>query len=125
VKDVEAASIAGVPFLRADLVLVCFRRMRFTQIQFGAWIDRLQSLHRKARSFETANLPQLALIWSGSIADDKTRVIAEVAECGHVCDVPILLHARKYFVAREQSPRLNTKRIFGLYPLTGLFVAGG
>jgi hypothetical protein len=55
--------------------------MRLTPIQFEAWVDRLQSQDCKARGFEIANLPQLALIRSGAIADDKNHVIAKVAEC--------------------------------------------
>ena len=120
--------VPGFPYLRVDRFTASFRdRAVSDDARYLAWVNRMQELDAKARAYEIANLPDDAFPVMRTLS--REDVTARVQACGS-------LLAREHAIAPAQRQRLpglavvpddyvTSRRVLGLYPLSGMPFAAG
>jgi hypothetical protein len=129
VADVQAARIRGFPFLRVNRFLASYAADLNNNVAFAAWVERLRRLDQEGREAEIANLPSGALRRAAGLPRSKLALDREVERCG-ISLQRHLLSAPQYqpvLRKRAQVPAAYrmSQRVFGLYPLSSLFVYEG
>lgn len=93
----------------------------------SAWVGRMAMLDRSARAYEIANLPASA--WPVAAYTDATALSARVTQCSRLLVESQGLDPRQTgaLVSASEVPDdySRVKRFLGLYPLTGIGIAGG
>jgi hypothetical protein len=129
VRDAGAEPITGYPYLRVTRFLASFKHLDPSSSKFDAWIDHLQALDQQARKYEIMNLPHASLIKLSEFAPTIKTLIEKVHQCGNMLRNVDLndLQGRRQLLASITVPTeyQTYKRIFGLYPITSLFVKLG
>jgi len=122
------ARVRHFPYLRADRFIASFAGEIDDGQAFGAWIDRMQALDRRARAAEIANLSDAAVA-SLQTSGGRQALLQRVARCGD--------RLRKHDLASADSRRrlsenvqvpddyIRSRRALGLYPITRWFVSRG
>lgn len=124
--DVQAARVAGYPYLRADRFLASFPPGTLNAAEFAEWLDRMQALDRDGRRVEIANLPsasreQLAVRFE--IAGQGPAALTARAEtCSRILRDAVVdsIELRYELWTRVKVPDdyVDWQRVVGLYPLT-------
>jgi hypothetical protein len=126
VTDAESARIRGFPYLRTDRFLANLGQQTLSAEQFEAWIDRLERLDREARRIEYRNLPPED---RQSLAPNVKRFVHKVGHCATLLrrqDGSVDSMRATLQKAAQVSPNYSTaQRVFGLYPLTAVFMSRG
>ena len=126
--DPGAFRVRGHPYLRVNRFLASFGNQVDDGATFAAWVDQMQALDQNVRRHEIANLA-VDHKDSTSVRYERDELFNKVVACGK-------LLRRVDFQELEQRqglPRnvavpdeyITLRRVFGLYPLTSLFVAQG
>lgn len=127
VRDGSAHRIAGYPYLRADRFTAAFRNDNLAGTRLRDWMARLQALDASARTYETANLPDVAL--AGLNATRRDAIRAQTQTCAGTLmqrdlaapDTRVRLAAR----AAVPDDYHTWQRVVGIYALTRIpFFAG-
>jgi len=119
VRDQGPTLIPGFPYLRVNRFLASFADELDTPAKFDAWVVRLARLDQQARQYEIAALsgenpaPQLASL-------DHCRESLIASELAGKANRNLLRRQ-----ARVSDDYITAWRVFGLYPLTALFVKAG
>lgn len=132
VRDVQAARVAGFPYLRVDRFSAALRETaRDQETALDALLERLAGLDLEARAHEIANLtqPQLKAAWDGIVEPDVETALTRTRECGsrmRVFDVDSR-EAGQDLLARLEVPDdyVLPYRVLGLYPLAKIPFAIG
>jgi hypothetical protein len=123
VGDAEQARIAGFPYLRVDRFLSSMRTRPMDNVEFEAWVDRLQALDLQARVKELGNLPQPYPSWG---TGDIKRQLLRCATLLRKKDMADEVRRKKLRTAADVKPDYQTiKRVLGLYPISSQFVLMG
>jgi hypothetical protein len=123
VRDVEAQSIGGFPYLRVNRFLASFRRRALVDgAAFAAWQRRLAALDARTRGYEIANLPASSLPLLG--VSDRAAANNAVHHCTDVLmALDASLPARRQELAERAvvpDDYAGWERAVGLYPLVRL-----
>lgn len=120
--------VKGYPYLRIDRFLASFRGEVGQGASFDAWLNQMQILDRKARSFEIANLPESAIARL-SATGSASGLEKTVSNCGD------RLKALEFQDPETRSDLtrtvtvpdeyITTRKILGIYPITRQFVSRG
>ncbi|MDW7774087.1 MAG: hypothetical protein SCH71_14465 [Desulfobulbaceae bacterium] len=128
VLDPGVFRVKNYPYLRVDRFTASLRPEIEDEAAFTEWIDRMQALDQEARTFETANLPDSAIMVLDPV-NGRSGVGREIPVCGDILQAADFkdTESRKklqesVFVPDDYIP---LRRVLGLYPLTGLFVSQG
>lgn len=133
VTDVQAARVAGYPYLRVDRFLASFPAGTLDAKQFSDWLDRLHALDREGRQIEIANLPaasraQLATRFAVE-GDDLQSLSSRAERCSSVLrsDLVDSIDLRYDLWTRATVPDdyVDWQRLVGLYPLAQIPFAVG
>jgi hypothetical protein len=128
-SDRQARAIPGFPYLRINRFLALFADQKIAgKPAMAAWVDRMLALDRDARKVEIANLPaDLRKGLHGPAGE--TDLQQAVASCGELLrdtDLGTAENIRLLRARANVAPNYSTvKSVFGLYPLTSLFVRLG
>ncbi len=127
VRDAGAVSIPGFPYLRVDRFLASFREDPLSPAAFAAWVDRLQALDLAGRRAEIANLPVGTRMSLERVVPGRSSLLTAVSDCGRKLRRADIASpaTREMLRARAMVPDeyRTAWRVFGVYPLTSLFVA--
>lgn len=128
VLDPGAFRVKDYPYLRVNRFLASFRNEVEDRATFAAWVDQMQALDQNVRRYEIANL----VTHGGDTAsseNERVELFSRVVACGK------LLRSADFQEAEQQEELsrrvvvpdeyISLRRVFGLYPLTSLFVAHG
>jgi len=126
VDDAEAARVPGFPHLRTDRFLAAMGDAPLSQVQYEAWVDRLQQLDREGREVEFRNLD---LATRATLAPDLDGFLARVDTCAETLRradaTDEEASSRLRDAAKVPSRYSTTKRVLGLYPVTSAFMSTG
>ena len=124
VLDSGTFRIKGYPYLRVNRFLASFAKEVDDPNMFSDWLDRLQLLDQQARASEIFNLSQ-----SGNTNVDDKALIQRVIDCGNLLKEADFKtkKARKHLREAITVPDeyIETRRVLGIYPITGWFVSHG
>ena len=128
VLDPGVFRVKNYPYLRVNRFIASFREEVDNQAAFAKWADRMQALDQDARKYEIANLPNSAVAELDSV-NNRAGLFSKVATCGD------LLKAADFQNVKHQEELsksvsvpddyISLRRVFGIYPLTSLFIANG
>ena len=120
--------VKNYPYLRVNRFLASFRSQVEDGATFAAWVDQMQALDQNARRHEITNL-------AGNYKDAQTsedkrdELFSKVVACGNLLrNIDFQEEEqREGLPSRVAVPDeyISLRRVFGLYPLTSLFVAQG
>lgn len=132
VGDVQAARVAGFPYLRADRLLASFRGEVPAETSYTAWVDRLQGLAESGYRYELSNLAPTErnglrnFVPAGMNGSDLNSVIRG---CGDLLRSLDLNESQRREVlkslVRVPDDYIDWQRVVGVYPLTALTFAWG
>lgn len=127
VIDPGAFRVEGYPYLRVNRFLESFRKDAGDEAEFSAWVNRMQALDRHTRSLEIDNLPRGEGLSPDGEA--KTALIGRVDTCGSLLKMADFADTSKREGLRKTVSAPNdyslAARIFGVYPVSSLFVSRG
>ncbi len=128
VIDPGAFRVEGYPYLRVSRFLESFREDAGGEAGFSAWVNRMQALDRQARSLEIDNLPPSEALRSPG-GDEGVALKSRVDTCGNLLKKADFADRSKEDHLREIVTVPNdyslAARIFGVYPISSLFVSHG
>ncbi|MCF8105585.1 MAG: hypothetical protein K9K64_08885 [Desulfohalobiaceae bacterium] len=121
--------VKGYPYLRLNRFLASFgAEAADSEAAFTAWVDRMQDLDQKARTYETANLSGSDRAASES-AKGGTGLKSRIAACGDLLKAIDFegKNRRKDLAGNISAPDdyIRLRRILGVSPITGWFVLRG
>jgi hypothetical protein len=128
VLDAGAFRVRNYPYLRVNRFLASFRDEVEDKAAFAAWVDQMQALDQDARRYEIANLANDHK-HTPNAGNEKDKLFSNVITCGNLLrTVDFQEVEQQKELPREVSvpdEYISLRRVFGLYPLTSLFVAQG
>ena len=120
--------IEQYPYLRTNRFLASFRDEVENDQKFNRWVDHMQILDQTARQLEIANLSD-ADIATLAATTSKNELYQKVIACGDLLKNSDFSNDSKRKQLRQhtfaQDDYILLRRIFGLYPITHLFVSQG
>ena len=128
VLDPGTFRVRNYPYLRVNRFLASFRNQVEDEATFAAWVEQMQALDQNARRHEIANL---ATDYKDTpiSEDERDELFSKVVACGKLLRNTDFqeVEQRKGLPGRVVVPDeyISLRRVFGLYPLTSLFVAHG
>jgi hypothetical protein len=128
VLDPGAFRVRNHPYLRVNRFLASFANEVEDEATFAAWVDQMQALDQNARRYEIANLA-IDHKHTPSPENERDEVFSKVVACGNLLKGVDFqeIEQRKELPKRVVVPDeyISLRRVFGLYPLSSLFVAQG
>ncbi|NOX42675.1 MAG: hypothetical protein GXP19_02935 [Gammaproteobacteria bacterium] len=137
VVDAGETRLPGFPYLRINRFLASIDNLIENNQRFSAWVDRLQLLDQQARRIELANLPQqvsqeLKTRFYSTLLMQNTSnktLIDIVFACGDMlrnADMSDNSLKNKLLSLKAYPDEYQmVNRVFGIYPITALFVKLG
>ncbi len=120
VRDGEAHSVPGFPYLRVNRFLASFASRELDAAAFEAWVERLIELDRQGRTVELMNLP-------AAVRERLELQIGLLERCPEILRAHDFPARREDLIARAEVPDdyVTAMRVFGFYPLTAIPVGLG
>ena len=122
-SDVQAARVAGFPYLRTNRFLATFAQV-LTAEQVPTWLGQMRKLDREACHFELQNIPVIET--NNNNESDIEKRLNDCADMLLKADLQAVDQIREIRqVAKVPDSYIQGNRILGLYPLSRLFVRNG
>ena len=126
--DPGAFRVKNYPYLRVNRFLASFRNHVEDGATFTAWVEQMQALDQNARRHEITNLAGDYKDTSPS-EDKREELLSKVVACGNLLrDIDFQEVEQREGLSRRvvvPDEYISLRRVFGLYPLSSLFVAHG
>jgi hypothetical protein len=127
--DVQDFRIPGYPFLRLNRFLASFRHELSNMQQTVFWLQQLSQLDRETRLLEINVIPDTDLRKFSTGANNRNNLVYQLKTCSELLisrvsnNVEVLSDIRSKAVVPDNYN--SFMRLFGLYPLSSLFVLYG
>jgi len=126
VLDPGVFRVKGYPYLRVNRFLSSFREEVEDEAAFAVWVDRLQALDQEARQYEIANLPDSTGVTLESLID-RDELNNRTVNCGDLLKVADFRDSQHREALRKSASApddyITLRKVFGIYPLTSLFIS--
>ena len=120
--------VKGYPYLRVNRFLSSFREEIDNEATLSAWVDQMQALDQDARKYEIENLLEMEGNPRGP-AGEKERIFNRVVSYGDQLKQADFQSLEQLGGVQDEvkvpDEYISLRRVFGLYPLTSLFVYQG